>query len=76
MQIVRTVSFPDERLLTEVGPLPAGLRGIVWDLRDRPRDAEYPDIDAVILPYVDAYRVLHSLGLVPKLKLVQTQTTG
>lgn len=26
--------------------------------------------------YVDAYQVLHSLGLVPKLKLVQTQTTG
>lgn len=76
MQIVRTVSFPDERLLTDVGPMPAGLRGIVWDLRDRPRDAEYADIDAVILPYVDAYQVLNSLGLVPGLKLVQTQTTG
>jgi phosphoglycerate dehydrogenase-like enzyme len=76
MQIIKTVSFPDERLLSDVGPLPAGLRGIVWNLRDRPQDAEYADIDAVILPYVDAYNVLDSLSLVPGLKLVQTQTTG
>lgn len=44
--------------------MPAGMRGILWNLCDEPEDANYADIDAVTLPYVDAYKVLDSLSLV------------
>ncbi|WP_284976794.1 2-hydroxyacid dehydrogenase [Arthrobacter sp. efr-133-TYG-104] len=75
MQLVRTVSFPDSRLLADLSPLPGGLRGVVWDMKDEPAE-ELGGIDGVILPYIDAGAVLGSLGKVPDLKFVQTQSTG
>ncbi|WP_284980435.1 2-hydroxyacid dehydrogenase [Arthrobacter sp. fls2-241-R2A-200] len=75
MQLVRTVSFPDSRLLADLSPLPEGLRGVVWDMKDEPGE-ELGGIDGVILPYIDAGAVLGSLGKVPDLKFVQTQSTG
>lgn len=76
MQIIHTVSFPDGRLLRDLGTLPDGLRGVVWDLRSEPKDCTLNDIDAVVLPYIDAGAVLPALASVPGLKFVQTQSTG
>ena len=75
MQLVRTVSFPEPQLLADLSPLPEGLRGVVWDMKDEPGE-ELSGIDGVILPYIDAGAVLGSLAKVPDLKFVQTQSTG
>jgi phosphoglycerate dehydrogenase-like enzyme len=75
MQSVQTVSFPDAQLLADLSPLPAGLRGVVWDMQDAP-DPSLGTIDGVILPYLNASAVLGSLAHVPDLKFVQTQSTG
>lgn len=75
MQLVQTVSFPDARLLADLSPLPSGLRGVVWDMKEAP-DASLGSIDGVILPYLNASAVLSSLADVPDLKFVQTQSTG
>jgi phosphoglycerate dehydrogenase-like enzyme len=76
MHNIRTVSFPDQQLLADLEPLPGGLRGVVWDLRSDPRGGTLAEIDAVILPYIDAGAVLPALANVPGLKFVQTQSTG
>src|SRR5690349_18927738 len=76
MQPVRTVSFPDRPLLAGLAPLPAGLRGVVWDMNADPEDATLGEIDGVILPYINAGAVLGSLAQVDELKFVQTQSTG
>ncbi|WP_324645076.1 2-hydroxyacid dehydrogenase [Pseudarthrobacter sp. LT1] len=75
MQLVRTVSFPEPQLLADLSPLPEGLRGVVWDMKDETGE-ELGDIDGVILPYIDAGAVMGSLAKVPNLKFVQTQSTG
>jgi phosphoglycerate dehydrogenase-like enzyme len=75
MHLVRTVSFPEPQLLADLSPLPEGLRGVVWDMKDEPGE-ELGGIDGVILPYIDAGAVLGSLAKVPDLKFVQTQSTG
>ena len=75
MQHVHTVSFPDPQLLADLSPLPEGLQGVVWDMKDAPGE-ELGGIDGVILPYIDAGAVLGSLGKVADLKFVQTQSTG
>ncbi|MFF2028722.1 2-hydroxyacid dehydrogenase [Arthrobacter sp. NPDC058192] len=75
MQLVRTVSFPEPQLLADLTPLPEGLRGVVWDMKDEPGE-ELGGIDGVILPYLDAGAVMGSLSKVPDLKFVQTQSTG
>ena len=76
MHNIRTVSFPDKQLLADLEPLPGGLRGVVWDLRSDPQGGTLDEIDAVILPYIDAGAVLPALANVPGLKFVQTQSTG
>lgn len=75
MQLVQTVSFPEPQLLADLSPLPDGLRGVVWDMKDEPGE-ELGGIDGVILPYLDAGAVMGSLSKVPDLKFVQTQSTG
>jgi phosphoglycerate dehydrogenase-like enzyme len=76
MPLIRTVSFPDRDLLDRLSPLPEGIRGTVWDLKSDPVDAALADIDAVVLPYIDAGAVLGSLSRASNLQLVQTQSTG
>ncbi|QHK21271.1 hydroxyacid dehydrogenase [Pseudarthrobacter psychrotolerans] len=76
MHNIRTVSFPDQQLLADLEPLPGRLRGVVWDLRSDPQGGTLAEIDAVILPYIDAGAVLPALADVPGLKFVQTQSTG
>lgn len=75
MQHVQTVSFPDPQLLADLSPLPGGLRGVVWDMKEAPGE-DLGAIDGVILPYLNAGAVLGSLGKVADLKFVQTQSTG
>ncbi|MEV8148110.1 2-hydroxyacid dehydrogenase [Arthrobacter sp. NPDC080073] len=75
-QIISTVTFPDKELLAALEPLPEGMRGTVWDLRSAPVGVDLDDVDAVVLPYINAAEVLGELGRVPHLKLVQTQSTG
>lgn len=76
MQIVHTISFPDQSLLAALQPLPGTLRPVVWDMRSSPQGAELDEIDAVILPYLNAGEVLGELRRVPHLKFVQSQSTG
>jgi phosphoglycerate dehydrogenase-like enzyme len=76
MPPIRTVSFPDRDLLARLEPLPGDLRGAVWDLRSEPEGAALEEIDAVVLPYIDASAVLGSLAKASNLQLVQTQSTG
>lgn len=73
---LRTVTVPDSRLLGQLSPLPEGLDVGVWDLRADPVGVRQDDVQAVVLPYADAGSVLGSLAAVPRLALVQTQTTG
>ncbi|OFI37856.1 hydroxyacid dehydrogenase [Arthrobacter sp. SW1] len=76
MPKIRTVSFPDPQLLADLSPLPEGLRGVVWDMKSSPEEGAEKEIDAVILPYIDASAVLGSLARLENLKFVQTQSTG
>ncbi|AMM32789.1 3-phosphoglycerate dehydrogenase [Sinomonas atrocyanea] len=76
MQIVRTVSFPDQELLADLSPLPPQLEGVVWDMRSAPASGSLDDVEAVILPYLNAGEVLPELAEVPRLKFVQSQSTG
>src|SRR4051812_48692507 len=76
MQLAHTVSFPDRATLSGLEPLPSTLRPVVWNLRSEPEGAELNEIDAVILPYLNAGEVLAELGKVPNLKFVQAQSTG
>jgi phosphoglycerate dehydrogenase-like enzyme len=73
---IKTISFPDRELLEAVLPLPDGLRGTVWDFRGDPVDVDVADIDAVVLPYLNAQDILGALARATNLKLVQAQTTG
>ncbi|MCU1440079.1 MAG: hydroxyacid dehydrogenase [Rhodoglobus sp.] len=74
--MIRTITIPDAPLLEALRPAPETLRLVEWNLRGDPVGVDRDDIDAVILPYIDAGSVLASLSLLPNLKLVQTQTTG
>lgn len=76
MQLVHTITFPDRELLARLQPLPASLRPVLWDLRSEPQGTELHEIDAVILPYLNAGEVLGELRTVPNLKFVQAQSTG
>lgn len=73
---IKTITFPDRDLLEAVQPLPDGIRGVVWDFADDPADVDLGEVDAVVLPYLDAKQILGSLHRAVNLKLVQAQTTG
>ena len=67
------VSVPDEDLLDALQPLPAGGRGVVWDLLDEPPRSR---IDLVVLPYMGAsVRLLPAVAAVSP-RLVQSQMLG
>jgi phosphoglycerate dehydrogenase-like enzyme len=74
--IVTTVTLPDRQLLEDLQPLPDGMAAGVWDLSSPPVGVDLSEIDAVVLPYLNAGAVLGALRQVPSLKLVHTQTTG
>jgi phosphoglycerate dehydrogenase-like enzyme len=66
------VTVPDDRWLDlwPQGEAPVDVR--LWDLEGDPP----PAAELVVLPYVDAYRVLHRLRDVPGLRVVQALTAG
>ncbi|EMY34395.1 phosphoglycerate dehydrogenase-like oxidoreductase [Arthrobacter crystallopoietes BAB-32] len=73
---IKTITFPDRDLLEAVGPLPAGIRGAVWDFAAAPDGLDVADVDGVVLPYLNAGAVLGALSRAGNLKFVQAQTTG
>lgn len=74
--MVQVLSFPDQDLLDAVSPLPDGLRGVIWDMKNSPQGAEFSEIQGVVLPYLGASTVLPALANVPNLEYVQAQSTG
>ncbi|MFJ6281250.1 2-hydroxyacid dehydrogenase [Arthrobacter subterraneus] len=75
-QSIKTITFPDEDLLAAVEPIPEGITATVWDFRSEPEGMALDEIDAVILPYLNAGEILGELCRAKNLKLVQTQSTG
>jgi len=73
---IRTLTLPDHELVHRINPLPPGLDVGVWDLSGEPDGVDLDQVQAVVLPYIDAGSVLGNLARVPGLALVQTQTTG
>lgn len=73
---VRTLTVPDADLLQALQPLPPGLSAAVWDLVDDPVGVSPDDVDAVVLPYATGTGWEAALARVPRLALVQTQSTG
>ncbi|MGW6172789.1 2-hydroxyacid dehydrogenase [Arthrobacter sp. NPDC055138] len=71
-----TVAVPNRDLLAALGPLPAGIRAVLWDFDSEPEGAPLDQIDTVVLPYPDTAGALPQLAKLRNLKLVQTQTTG
>jgi phosphoglycerate dehydrogenase-like enzyme len=68
-----TLSVPDEDLLDALQPLPADVRGVVWDLLD---EAPRSRIDLVVTPYMgSAVRRLPAVAAVAP-RLVQGQMLG
>lgn len=66
-----TVSVPDPELLAALGPLPTGVRAVVWDLRDEPPRSR---IDLVVTPYMGEKRLPAVAAVQPR--LVQSQMLG
>ncbi|MCC9146616.1 MULTISPECIES: 2-hydroxyacid dehydrogenase [unclassified Arthrobacter] len=73
---VRTLTVPTPELLDALQPLPEGMRAAVWDLIHEPEGLEYPEIDAVVLPYANGSDYGEALQRVPHLLLLQAQSTG
>ncbi|MCC3267774.1 2-hydroxyacid dehydrogenase [Arthrobacter gengyunqii] len=73
---VLTMTVPSEDLLEALKPFPDGFRAGIWDLVGEPRDLDYAEIDAVVLPYAAGNDWQEALDRVPRLKMIQAQTTG
>src|SRR5947209_13265468 len=68
-----TLSVPDEALLDALQPLPAEVRGVLWDLLEEPPRSR---IDLVVTPYMGtAVRRLPAVAAV-RPRLVQGQMLG
>jgi phosphoglycerate dehydrogenase-like enzyme len=67
------VSLPDQEWIDDVGPVPAGLSLVPWDLETDPPDRA---IEVVVPPYLGDRSRLHRLAGLPGLRLVQTLTAG
>ncbi len=67
------MSLPDEDWIHDVGPVPAALRLVPWDLQQPAPD---PAIVVVVPPYLGDRSDLARLADLPDLKLVQTLTAG
>lgn len=73
---IRTVTVPDRDLLEALQPVPAGINLAVWDFKTAPVGTELEDVDAAVLPYMSRGDLSDQLQSAPRLKLVQTQSTG
>jgi phosphoglycerate dehydrogenase-like enzyme len=70
---VVTVSLPDQAWIDDVGPAPAGVLVVPWDLTGPPPD---PGVEVVVPPYLGDRSELRRLAELPELRLVQTLTAG
>ncbi|WP_245886316.1 2-hydroxyacid dehydrogenase [Kineococcus xinjiangensis] len=67
------VSLPDPSWLADLGPLPPGVTGVVWDLAG---PAPEPAPDVVVPPYMSPPDALDALSAVPGVRLVQSLSNG
>jgi phosphoglycerate dehydrogenase-like enzyme len=70
---VVTVSLPDQEWIDDVGPAPAGVQVVPWDLTGPPPDRA---VGVVVPPYLGDRSELRRLAELPELRLVQTLTAG
>lgn len=73
---VRTLSVPSRELLEALTDVSSEVDVVLWDFRDAPEGCDPADLDAVVLPYTGRDRVGEALRDLPRLALVQTQSTG
>jgi phosphoglycerate dehydrogenase-like enzyme len=74
-----TLTLPDQDWVDDLGPLPDGVRAAVWDVAHPPATAlgeVAADVGVVVLPYLSKAAAIGSLGELPRLRMVQTLTTG
>lgn len=76
MEQITVVTLPDQELLDAVSPLPAGMRGGVWDCVGRPVGVALEEIQMVVLPYATRIGNLVGVRGAANLRLVHTQSTG
>lgn len=71
------VSFPSIEVQRLAGPLPAGVRAGVWDLRSDPVGVELDELEMVVIPhYMSDSRSWQRLATLPRLRLVQLPSAG
>jgi phosphoglycerate dehydrogenase-like enzyme len=72
------VTVPDPDWLERLGPWPAGVRALAWDVGGPPSDlgADADRLALVVLPYQRPAAALERLAEAPSLRLVQTLTAG
>lgn len=71
----RTISLPSQDLIDAVGPFPANLKPVLWDLVNEPQ-GNIEEIEIAVMPYMANPATLKSVRSAPNLRIVQTQTTG
>ncbi len=75
-QTVRTLSVPSEDLRDALADVSTDVDVVLWDFRNPPEGFDPADLDAAVLPYTGRAHVGGALDAAPRLKLVQTQSTG
>lgn len=71
----RTISLPSQDLIDAVGPFPANLKPVLWDLVNEPQ-GNFEEIEIAVMPYMANPATLKSVRSAPNVRIVQTQTTG
>lgn len=71
----RTISLPSQDLIDAVGPFPANLKPVLWDLVNEPQ-GNIDEIEIAVMPYMANPATLESVRSAPNVRIVQTQTTG
>lgn len=71
----RTISLPSQDLIDAVGPFPANLKPVLWDLVNEPQ-GNFEEIEIAVMPYMANPATLESVRSAPNVRIVQTQTTG
>lgn len=74
--VVRTISVPTEELRDALAGASENVEVVVWDLSGAPDGVDLARLDAVVLPYAGRAPLGDALASVPRLGLVQTQSTG
>lgn len=78
---IRTIAFPDPDILAKVDSRitdhqQTGVEFVVWSAENPTPEVNRAQIDAIILPYLEAGATVARLDELTNLKFIQTQTTG